>query len=100
MIVSAPHVERVGAFEAEHDSILIVDADGVKLSQVPAKRVQSVARRHFQVLKPRDGVDLIQLATHIRPEFTRNPSGRLAIDAIPDVPRGVIRKRSDHCVAL
>jgi hypothetical protein len=30
VIVEAPHVERIGAFEAEYDPILIVDAHGVE----------------------------------------------------------------------
>ena len=33
MVVGAPHVERIAAFEAKYDPILIVDAQGVEPSQ-------------------------------------------------------------------
>ena len=58
MIVGAPYVKRVCAFEAKYDPILIVHAYGVQPSQVIAERVQLVAGRHSQILEARDGVDL------------------------------------------
>jgi hypothetical protein len=100
VIVGTPNIERVRAFEAEHNPILIVHPYGVPPSQVAAERVQSGAGRHFQIFKPRYRVDLIEFATHVRPELTRNPTSRLAVDAIPDVPRGVIRQPPDHSLAL
>lgn len=100
MIVGAPHVERVSAFEAEHDSIPIVHTHGVQPSPVTAERVQPVAGRNFQILEAGYGVDLIEFAAHVRPELTRNPPSRLAGDAVPDVPRGGIRQRPDHSLAL
>ena len=63
MTISAPYVERVTAFETEHDSILIVHAHGVQPSHATAERVQPVAGRNFQILEARDGVDLIEFAT-------------------------------------
>jgi hypothetical protein len=100
VIVGAPHVERVSAFEAEHNSILIVHAYGVQPSQVTAERVQPVTGRHVQILKSRDGVDLIEFPAHVRPELTGNPPSRLAVDAVPDIPSGVICQRPDHRLAL
>ena len=91
--MGASHVERVRAFEAEHDPTLIVHAHGVQPSQITGERVQLVTGWHFQILEPRDGVDLIESATHTRPELARNPPSRLAVDAVPDVPRDVIRQR-------
>lgn len=100
MIVGAPHVERVSAFEAEHNSILIVHTHSVPPSHGTAERVQPVAGWNFQILEARYGVDLIEFATHVRPELTRNPPSRLAVDAVPDVPRSVICQRPDHSLAL
>ena len=100
MIIGAPHVEGVSAFEAEHDLILIVHTQGVQPSHVPDERVQPVAGRNFQILEARYGVDLIEFATHVRPELTRNPPSRLAVDAVPDIPSGVIRQRPNHRLAL
>jgi hypothetical protein len=100
MIVGAPHVERVSAFETEHDSVLIVHTHGVQPSQVTAERLQMVAGRNSQILEACDGVDLIELATHVRPALTRNPPSRLTVDAVPDVARRVIRQRPDHGLAL
>jgi hypothetical protein len=100
VIIGASHVECVRAFEAEHDPILIVHAHGVRPSQVSGERVQLVSGWHFQIFEPRDGIDLIEPATHIRPELARNPPSRLAVDAVPDVPRDVIRQRPDDRVAL
>ena len=53
------------------------------------------AAAHFQRVKPRPSVDLIEFATHVWPEFARNPPRRLTIDAVPDVPRRFIGKRPD-----
>ena len=100
MIVGAPHIERISAFEAEHDSVLVVHTYGVPPSHVATERVQPVAGRNFQILEARYGVDLIEFATHVRPELTRNPPSRPAVDAVPNVPGGVIRQRPDHCLAL
>lgn len=46
VVVGAAHVKRVGTFEPEHDSILVVDAHGVLAFQITAERVQSISRRH------------------------------------------------------
>jgi hypothetical protein len=64
VIVSAPHVERVCAFEPEHDPMLVVHAHCVETSKVAAERVQPIPRRHFQIIKPRYGVNLIQFAAN------------------------------------
>ena len=100
MVVGALHVECVSAFEAKHDPILVVDPHRVEPSQISAEGVQSVTGRHLQIVKPSHRVDLIEFATHVCPEIARNPSSRLAVDAVPDVPRGVIRQRPDHSLAL
>ena len=69
-------------------------------SHVTTERVQPVAGRSFQILEARYGVDLIEFAAHVLPELARDPPSRLAVDAVPDVPRGVIRQRPDHSLAL
>ena len=100
MVVGALHVERVSVFEAKHDPILVVDAQRVEPSQISAEGVQSVTGRHLQIVKPSHRVDLIEFATHVCPELARNPSSRLAVDAVPDVPGRFIRERPDHRIAL
>ena len=100
MVVGALHVERISAFEAQRDPILVVDSHRVEPSQISTERVQSVPGRHFQIVKSRDRVDLIEFATHVCPEIARNPSSRLALDAVPDVPGRFIRERPDHRIAL
>ena len=100
MIVGATHVERVCAFAAKDDSKLIVHPNGVKPPEISGERVQPISGRHFEVVEPCYGVDLIELSTHGRPKVARNAASRLTIDAVPDVPRGVIRQRPDHSIAL
>ena len=100
MIVSAPHLERVRAFEPEHDPVLIVDAHGVIATKVTGKRVQPIPGRDFQVIDPRHGVDLIQFATDNGPELAGGASSCLRVDAVPNVARRVIGQRPDHRVAL
>jgi len=96
VVISAPNIERVTAFETEHDSILIVHADGVRASQLTSERVQPVPGWHLQIVKLGHGVDLIEFPTHDWPELTRNPPRSFAVDAVPDVLGGVIRQRPDH----
>ena len=100
MVVGASHVERISAFEAKHDPILIVDSHRVEPSQISAGGVQPVTGRHLHIVKPGHRVDLIEFATHVCPQLARNPSSRRAVDAVPDVTRGVIRQRPDHSLAL
>lgn len=100
MIVGTPHVERVCAFEAKHDPMLIVDSYRVEPSQISAERVQSVPGRHFQIAKPRHRVYLIELTTHVRPELAWDPSSRFAVEAVPDIPGRFIGERPDHRIAL
>jgi len=73
VVVGAQHVKRISAFEAKHDPILIVDSHCVEPSQISAERMQSVPGRHFQIVKPRHRVDLIESPTHVWPELARNP---------------------------
>ena len=47
VVIRAAYIERVTAFETEHDSILIVHAHGVQPSHVTAERVRPVSGRHF-----------------------------------------------------
>ena len=96
MVVGALHVERVPACEAEHNPILIIHSYRVRSSEVTSERVQPVPGRHLQIVELGHGVDLIEFPTHDRPELTRNPPSRFAVDAVPDIPRGVIRQRPDH----
>lgn len=100
VVIGAAHVERVGAFEPEHDSILVVDAHGVLACQVAGERVQSVSGRHPQVIDPRHRVDLIQRAADERPQILGDTTGGFRVDAVPDVPCRVVGQRPNHRVAL
>ena len=100
MVIGALYVERVSAFEPEHDPTLIVHPHGLETSKIAAERVQPIAGRYLQVIEPRYGIKLIQFAADDRPELLRDAPCRLAVDAVPDVPRGVICQRSDHTIAL
>ena len=100
MVVGALDVEGISAFEAKHDPILIVDSHRLEPSPVGTERVQFVAGRHFQVVKSRHRVDLIEFATHVWPELARNPPSRVTVDAVPDVPGRFIGERPNHTIAL
>jgi hypothetical protein len=69
VVVGALHVERISAFEAKHDPILVVDSYRVEPSQISAEGVQSVTGRHLQIVKPSHRVDLIEFAAHVCPEL-------------------------------
>src|SRR5690242_17262214 len=47
--------------------------------------MQAIAGWQSQRIKTCDRVALIQLASYDRPQCLRNPSGRLAVDTVPDV---------------
>ena len=63
MVIGAADVLGVLVVEAKHDAILIVDANAVISGAIGAERMQPVARRHSQIVEPRHGVNLIQLAS-------------------------------------
>lgn len=46
MIIGALHVERVTAFEPEHDPILVVHVHGMETSTIAAERVQPISGRY------------------------------------------------------
>jgi len=96
MIVSAPHVERVPTFEPEQDTVLIVHAHRVVATKVTSKRVQPIPGGHFQVIEPRHGVDLIQLATDDWPDVAGDATSRLTVDAVPNIAGCLIGQRPDH----
>jgi hypothetical protein len=100
VVVGALDVERISAFEAKYDPILVVDSHGVEPSQIGAKAVQAVTGRHLQIVKPSHRVDLIEFATHVGPELARNPPSCLTVDAVPDVPGRFTGERPDHWIAL
>ena len=100
VVVGAADVEGIGTFESEHDSVLVVDAHGVLALQIAGERVQSVARRHPQIVERGHGIDLIQLAADNRPQVLRDSAGRFRIDAVPDIPGRVVGQRPNHYLAL
>ena len=100
MIIGAPHLERVGAFEPEHDSVLIVHPHRVPAPEVTRERVQPIPGRHLQVVEPSHRVDLVQFPSHDGPEHARDAPSGLAVDAVPDIARRVIGQRPDHQLAL
>ena len=100
VIVGAAHAERVGTFEPEHDSILVVDAHGVLSFQIASERVQSISRRHPQVVELPHGIYLIQFASDDRPQVLRDPAGGLRIDAVPDIPGRTVGQCPNHRLAL
>jgi len=63
VVIGAPYIERVAAFETEHDSVLIVHAPGVPPSHVTGERVQPVSGRHSEIIHARYRVDLIEFTT-------------------------------------
>jgi hypothetical protein len=97
--VGAANINGVRPFKPEGDSVLVVDPDGMPTAKVTRQRVQPIPWRHLQVIEPGHRIDLIQLTTHDRPQFARDTTGCLAVDAIPDVAGRIVRQRPDHSVA-
>lgn len=100
MITGASHFERIGAFESEHDAVLIVHPHRVPTPEVTRERVQPISGRYLQVVEPSYRVDLVQFPSHGGPEHARDAPSRLAIDAVPDIARCVIGQRPNHQLAL
>ena len=64
------------AVEPEHDSILVVDANGVEARQVTHEHMQPIPRWHLQIVEPCNRVDLVQLPPNDRPQVSGDaPSG-------------------------
>ena len=59
----------------------------VESSKGTPKSVQPISRGHLQIIEPDHRVDLIELATHDRPQFARDTPSCLTVDAVPDVAR-------------
>jgi hypothetical protein len=51
MVIGTPHVVRVRSLKPKDDPVLVVDANRVEACEVAHERVQSVARRHLQIIE-------------------------------------------------
>jgi len=89
VIVGAVNVERVLAFEAKHDAVLIVHANCVVSRKVECERVQPIPGRYPQVVDRRHRVNLVELAPNGGPQLLGDPPGGFAVDTVPDTLGGV-----------
>ena len=80
MVIGTPHVVRVRSLKPKDDPVLVVDANRVEACEVAHERVQSVARRHLQVIELRDRINLVQLPLDDRPQVPRDAPGSLVVD--------------------
>jgi hypothetical protein len=96
VVVGAAHVEGVFSLEPEDDPILLVHPNRLKTGKIVYQRVQPISRRDPPIVEFGHRVDLIQLALNDRPDRSRNPSGGLAVDPVPDIPGRVVSERPDH----
>ena len=60
MVINDPDLMRVTVEPLEDDSPLVVDSDGVELSQGTSKLLQAIGRRDAQIIEPRCRIDSFQ----------------------------------------
>jgi hypothetical protein len=86
--------------ESKDNTILIVHPDSVLPGAIAAQGMKAVTGRYPEGVQVRYQVDLIQLPPDHWPQRLRNPTGRLAAHAVPNVLRCGVRERTDHALAF
>jgi len=96
VVVGAADVEGVLPLEPEDDRYWSFTRNRVTTGQIVDQRMESIPRRHSQLVESSHRVELIQLALDHGPYRSRNASGGLAVDAVPDVPGRDVGDRPNH----
>jgi len=100
VIVGAANVVRVLFLKSKYDAVLVVYTDCVASRPGAGKGVKMISGREAQVVELGYRVNLVQLAPDDGPQRFWNPAGCPAIYPVPDVPRRVVGKRTNHGIAL
>jgi len=96
MIISAANLFAVAVRELEYDSILLVHPDTVKTCEIASQLLQSIRRRHSQIVDGRAGVQQVKFLLHPAPEFPSNAASRFAGAAVINVGSRGIPEAGNH----
>src|SRR5208337_312330 len=96
VVVCAADRLTVALGKLEDDSILLVDADTVKVSEISSQLLQPVGGRCPQVCDGCTGVQQVEFALHPVPEFAPNPAGGFGVAPVVDVGGRGIPETGDH----
>ncbi len=95
MVVCDFDIEGLTLLPLEADTILLVNADGVLTTSVPAQSLEPISRGYREVVRVVNVIDLIQFAPGNRPQGYR--TGRTRDAGIPtDIFRGLVMKGVYH----
>src|SRR5258708_6497739 len=93
VVVHDFYVESVSVPPYETHTVLIVDADAVLSGAAPAKRLELIARRHLQVLKPDGGIQNSEFLKRSSVEIGGKPA---AFARSPEPLRLLVPETRDH----
>jgi|SRR5580704_16993316 hypothetical protein len=96
MIISAANVFTVAVRKSEYDPILLVHADTVEASHVPAQFLQSIRGRNPQILNGCAGIEQVEFLLHSVPEFASDLAGGFAIVSVINVGGRRVPEAGDH----
>jgi hypothetical protein len=96
VVIGTANFFTVAVRKLEDDSILLVDADTVKASEISSQLLQSVGGRDSQVFDGGRGIQQVEFLLNAVPELTLNPAGRFGVAPVIDVGCGRIPETGDH----
>src|SRR5260221_14782289 len=79
MIISAANFFTFAVREFEYDSILLVHADSVKASAIPAQLLESIGGRHPHIFDVRICIQQIEFLLHPIPQLASNAAWMFAV---------------------
>ena len=97
MIIRDPYFRWTLVGPLETDPILIIDSNTVLPPQIPAQRLQPIARRDAEIIETLSRIELVQLALRHRPKLSwTSGAGRLRVLPVENVLRPLVREGPDH----
>ena len=96
MVIGAANLLAVAVRESKDDSILLINADTPKASEISATLFEAIGGRCPQILDRRASVQQIEFLLHPAPKFASNSTGRFAVAPVIDVGGRRISEAGDH----
>jgi hypothetical protein len=97
VIVNYLDIDRTCIHPLKADPVLVVDPETVPSPAISSESLQSVARRHPQVVEHLSLIKGIQPPCSYLPEGSRQPlAGSLGVPSVKQVLRSLVMEAPDH----
>jgi hypothetical protein len=96
MVIGAANLLAVAVRESKDDSILLINADTPKASEISATLFEAIGGKCPQILDRGAGIQQVEFLLHSAPEFAPDPAGGFRVVPVIEIGGRGIPETGDH----